>query len=808
MGLKKRIGILTAVFVLALVLGMLSAPEGQTEDAEGSVVKAASLPVLYAEFCGHRVNPLYGYGSSVTAGCYEESLFPFTDELVIPLHLADCREVPQEVSYEVRSEDGSRLLQKGTVSSFSGKDNDYTFSLELTDLFEQGEYYRLLLEVKLSEKRTAYYYTRVAKEDKETTETLVEYAASMHTNLFDRSAARQYAAKLEPNDKTDKKTMAYVNIGSSFDQCAWGSTEAKPLSDGWLTIEAIQDGFGYFTYSYLVEAPTAEEETSSFRVKEHFTLQKYQKAMYLLRYERHMEQLWEGRESAVISSGILLGVQEEDNLQLMTSPDRNVTVFAVSGELYSYQAAQQKLTCLFSFRNAHEHELRTLQSDYAYKVMDVTDDGDVEFIVYGYMNGGEREGRMGISYLTYHADKKTLSENMYIASEKNFERLKTEVGTLFRKGNDHFLYFYLNDRIYVMDFSSGETAVLADKAETESLVVNADGTAFAWQSGSDQEFSQMVRLINLKNGTNQTTEAPAGEFVRSLGFIREDFIAGFGQKNAQPLDNGVEKIYPVNRLEILGENMEELFSYAYDDICISGIVNEADKVVIHRYARDNGRYVYVNDDVMLRGDGGNENAGKGFASYNHPTLMKMMVVPLSKLPSYLRIESSRVDSLIGGAELVLPASSAETEEKAAFYAYGGGRMKACAVSAAEAVRAAEEDYGYVTDREGRLYWCWKAKNEEKKLPAGLLPAVPAASQAVDVSGCSLRAYMSFLDSGRPLCWVSPEGRTLWIVGYEWQNALLYDAASAENSKMTQEALSEALLRRDNTVWCCGALPEP
>ena len=44
------------------------------------------------------------------------------------------------------------------------------------------------------------------------------------------------------------------------------------------------------------------------------------------------------------------------------------------------------------------------------QVMDMDDDGNISFIVYGYMNRGEHEGENGISVYRFSADDRAIEE--------------------------------------------------------------------------------------------------------------------------------------------------------------------------------------------------------------------------------------------------------------------------------------------------------------------------------------------------------------------------------------------------------------
>ena len=77
---RKKLIILSAVFLLAFAIGMMRAPEERTQaDEEGSAMTAASLPVLCTSFGDRLINPLYGYTEEMDAASFADSVFPFAE---------------------------------------------------------------------------------------------------------------------------------------------------------------------------------------------------------------------------------------------------------------------------------------------------------------------------------------------------------------------------------------------------------------------------------------------------------------------------------------------------------------------------------------------------------------------------------------------------------------------------------------------------------------------------------------------------------------------------------------------------------
>lgn len=789
-GRRKAI-ILSAVFILAFAIGMMRAPEERTRaEEEGSAMNAASLPVLCASFGDMLINPLYGYAEEMDAAALAESVYPFTDAFTMNVSLLDGGALPKSVSWEVRDEADGRLIERGNTASFGGSRSDLRFAFSLQDLYEDETDYRLRFAVE-TEDRTAFYYTRIRKVGQETLEALTDYAVKFHDAQFDKEAAAGYAAKLEPDDKADRGTLAYVDIHCSPDQVSWGDSGAKQASKTWMTIQALHGTYGYFRFDYLAEAGFGGAKPVTFRCRETMTLQKNGKSMYLLEYERHAGQLWEANEDTVSAKGFLFGIQEDGAAEAVTGGD--ITAFTVNGELYAYAPKEQKLTRVFSFRRRGEHELRTLRADCGIRVMSAGEDGGLEFVVSGYMNGGTREGMSGAVCFDWDPEEGVLEEIMAVASDKSPEMVKRDTATLFTRSG-HSLYFCLDRRIIAMDITSGETAVVVGSGEFGSLVQSSDRSAFAWQSGSDRAFPGAVHVLDLESGSNLTVPAGEDEFIRTLGYMREDLIIGRGKKNGKPLDDGAGGSWPMYALEILDRNLNSIMTYSYPDLYVSGIEKDSEKIIVRRYALGaDGSYVAKPDDVLIRSDSESRSPGTAVSTYKHETLKRVSMLAMSKLPSYLRLTTEGNPVIREGRKPSLPEAG---DGAAGYYAYAGGNFLGSFETAGAAIAAASPDYGYVTRAAGgRLVWCWSVRKDKAELSPGTIRT--DLKESLDLFGVTYRNLLYFLDKGIPVRWISPDRGELWIIGHEWQRAVVYDPASRETFRMPQEEIEPAILRNDN-----------
>lgn len=788
-----------------MLISMLGGKEAGAVQSRGSTYQAASLPVMCFDWNGEQINPLYGQKELVERGALRPSVYPFiSDELSMTVHLLEGKVRPRELTYELRDEKDHRLVAQGTVSQFTEEESRLSFPLSFQDILTEDQYYFLDLSLSLGN-QTVYYRTRVIKlSDKSTLSMLSEYGRHMHEDLMNQDAARAYASHLETDTYSDKESLSFVSLNSSFEQLSWGSAEVSQMGNAWMTIEGIQENYLYLHFSYLAQAPMNNELNAMLRVSESISLQRYGMAIYLLNYERHTGQLWSFESNSVVNDGILLGIQEPARLSAVSSPGEAYYAFSVNGDLYLYDVNNTNLTKLFSFRQPGDGPLHTLCQDYDIKIMEVSDEGQVEFAVFGYMNGGPQEGSCGISYCRYIPEDNELRELTFLHSRQAPASLEREVHRLFAKGQDNFLYFILDEELLVMDIDTGETAVLVSREEYPSLVVSDSGKIFAWSSETDQTHPKSLRIIKLEDGRRETLNADEDAFIRPLGFLREDLVLGYGSLKKAALWDGGSVRHPLQRIEILGTDLNVLYTYQKEDTWIDQVKVLDDKLELHRYSYTEDQYSYLPADVMLRSHSPDRETAY-FSSYQHESLKKLAVLRISRLPSSLRIEQSTPRSVVEGKQLELPSVLRQQTYDKRFYAYGKESLMGAFNHLGSAIHKAQEANGFVLARDGRLAWNWVGRQESVILDIGEEILSPG-NHGEDVSGASLRDLICFLHDKKPVRWVSPDQGELWLIGYEWKNVVLYNPQNANVFRMLQTDFDELISRDNNYLWILDKEP--
>ena len=99
-----------------------------------------------------------------------------------------------------------------------------------------------------------------------------------------------------------------------------------------------------------------------------------------------MNQIFETEYGISSGRNIYLGINEDKSLQTMCNSTGTVTAFVVNGNLWSYHPNRDKFNKVFSFDEETSEGFREKNRNYGIKIIHVDNNGDIYFVVYGYMN--------------------------------------------------------------------------------------------------------------------------------------------------------------------------------------------------------------------------------------------------------------------------------------------------------------------------------------------------------------------------------------------------------------------------------------
>lgn len=821
-----RIAVCVVVFLAsALIIGSIM---NQGHNNMTMEMAPATLPMITMESGGVACNELHGNTVEMDVA-YQKDCITLLGEGRQANFTVDTfgREITG-ISTEVRSIDGSRLIENSEVTGWKANGKSFSVSLTLKDLIDTNTQYSLTLILELEREQKVYYYTTILWNDDVHISEILEFATDFHGKLYDKEMAKELTKYLEPNSKlTDNGTFHKVNIHSSFQQITWGSLEPVQEDAASIRLTQISGNVASLLMDFVVSTGEGKNKIY-YNVEEYYRVRYTSERMYLLDYERTMTQIPDTTRMYA-NDKILLGITDE-NVDMMESADGNTVVFSDMGQLLSYNAATNGLTVIFSFYDKDNADRRTLYDDHGIKILDVDEGGNVKFAVYGYMNRGRHEGETGIQIISYDNSLNTIEEEVYIPYSKSYAVLKDEMEQLLYRNRQQHVYFFLENGVYDVDLENRSAEQLVSIRQDDSLQVSENHEIIVWQEGDDINHSNQLNVRNLNTGEQTVIRAEDGEAIRPLGFMGEDIIYGVARESDIRTENSGQIFYPMYKVCISNSSGDNLKEYGQDGIYIVDCAIEGNQITLSRIQRsENGSYQEILDDQIMNN------------VEEEPGQNKVVTADIDIYERYVQIQTkTTIDTRTikvlnpkevvfeGGRELTLDAVS----EVSRYYVYNAYGVQGIYSAPGKAVKEAYDSAGVVANDRGITVWlkgnrvsrnqimaikeesvtdqknsltvCLDnilrhagiTRNTEYDLAQGktaiqILEENMTGVQVLDLSGCSLDAVLYYVNQDIPVLAILEDGEAVLVTGFNEFNVVIMEPSTG---KLYKKGMNDA------TTW--------
>jgi len=821
-----RIAVCVVVFLAsALIIGSIM---NQGHNNMTMEMAPATLPMITMESGGVACNELHGNTVEMDVA-YQKDCITLLGEGRQANFTVDTfgREITG-ISTEVRSIDGSRLIENSEVTGWKANGKSFSVSLTLKDLIDTNTQYSLTLILELEGEQKVYYYTTILWNDDVHISEILEFATDFHGKLYDKEVAKELTKYLEPNSKlTDNGTFHKVNIHSSFQQITWGSLEPVQEDAASIRLTQISGNVASLLMDFVVSTGEGKNKIY-YNVEEYYRVRYTSERMYLLDYERTMTQIPDTTRMYA-NDKILLGITDE-NVDMMESADGNTVVFSDMGQLLSYNAATNGLTVIFSFYDKDNADRRTLYDNHGIKILDVDEGGNVNFAVYGYMNRGRHEGETGIQIISYDNSLNTIEEEVYIPYSKSYAVLKDEMEQLLYRNRQQHVYFFLENGVYDVDLENRSAEQLVSIRQDDSLQVSENHEIIVWQEGDDINHSNQLNVRNLNTGEQTVIRAEDGEAIRPLGFMGEDIIYGVARESDIRTENSGQIFYPMYKVCISNSSGDNLKEYGQDGIYIVDCAIEGNQITLSRIQRsENGSYQEILDDQIMNN------------VEEEPGQNKVVTADIDIYERYVQIQTkTTIDTKTikvlnpkevvfeGGRELTLDAVS----EVSRYYVYNAYGVQGIYSAPGKAVKEAYDSAGVVANDRGITVWlkgnrvsrnqimaikeesvtdqknsltvCLDnilrhagiTRNTEYDLAQGktaiqILEENMTGVQVLDLSGCSLDAVLYYVNQDIPVLAILEDGEAVLVTGFNEFNVVIMEPSTG---KLYKKGMNDA------TTW--------
>lgn len=796
----KKVGILCGVFIAALVIFFVVEKNTSVKsDTVYTSMEEATLPVVYTNMFGSEINVLHGYLQEMDQTAADNSLTILPSDRNLGMRIADYGESVLAVHYEIRSMDLQRLVERTDVERWEESAGSTNVVLPIQNLLTKDEQYMLHLFVETEKHGVINYYTRIMWTDNENIGQMVDFARDFSTKTFDYEQARSLTTYLESSSTEDESSLGHVTIRSSFNQITWAGLDMQLEGSMQITLKEVDGIMGNVQVDYTATHENEDGNKEYYEVSDNFTMKWSPQRIYLMDFERTTNQIFDGDKYLFSGKRILLGIENEDNITVRKSGNGNILAFRVNRDLWSYNQEKNEAVRIFSFRSGNDDSPRSQYGNHDVSIVSVSDSGDVDFLVYGYMNRGKHEGMMGISMYRYKYESNTIDESFFLPVTASFESLSSDISQLVRLGGTEMLYFYLNHAIYGVDLNSKEYMVVADSLEEGSFAVSQDGRRVAWQDGAGLYQSGMIHLMDFETGQKVEITNSEGAVMRALGFVNNDFIYGLAKEEDLWTVHGRVETLPMYALEIIDDKLEILTRYEKSGRYLASVVVEDGRIHMDRLVKSgDGGYIKSDKDTIVCNEEVKNQNMDGIGWYASPQRRQLYFVQLStdiKNSKSVRVSTPKQISGETSENLVLQLNN--SNGKLQFYAYGAGRLLDVTDDFTEAVQLAYNKMGYVTDGNHQILYNRINRNPTKTIRDPKTAAYRltshlgevASSQIyddimiLDARGCSLSQVLYFIDQGIPVAAYQGDGGYLLLYGYDQYNVSIYDPVSESTYKM-------------------------
>ena len=606
--------------------------------------------------------------------------------------------------YELRSQYQGDLIENGTVTELTHADGydkiRVTFRTDLEELQE----YVLVLKAMSGEEAAVRYYTRVVVENNFHADRLLDFVETFNKVLFDKEEAETVISKsIEPNEDGNNEYLSEIDIHSSFETITFADLNPTRLTKPIASIKEIDDSYAIIQLKYMISAQE-NRVLENYYVTENYRVRYVDEDnVYLLDYNRKQEALFVTDNVDTAANTFKIGITDEEDYQYAVSDKDRKVAFIQARQLWYYDYNNGTITNVYGFcQDDNYTDSRLTYDENNIKILKMTDEGDITFAVYGYMNRGEHEGKVGISVYRFTAAKDKMQEVLFIENNKPYNILKEDMETLLYLNDSGEFYYFDNDCIVKVDTNTMKSEIFIEDVLNERLAVSEDNHLIGYPDELLPEYTKNVTILNLDTKESRHIEAGSDERLETIGFIEEDLILGRIREGdiETALDRTV--ICPISTIDIIDKKNTVVKTYGSTGVYVIEAAAKDGVVYLDRVRKINGVFEPATQDFITYKD--EEDKDGIIISYKYTDNAYNQLY--MTFPNYMYVTEKPklmiTKKSINEKDTTVKITFDHTNKK--YYAYGQGKYMTDYLNLNAAVRDAYENAGVVLDEHGVIVW--------------------------------------------------------------------------------------------------------
>ena len=784
----KKAGILLLVFLLGTAGTALLLNSESTDNR--SDFNDAVFPEVMVDMNDTLINRMYGYAQPMQADFSRDSVTPLDTSKKLTFKVNPYDSEVKSFSYEIRTSDGSKVLENKKIKNLVKEDQYLSVDVEIGSDLRMNQEYSMQIALELDE-GTAYYYTRVVSRSQVHASDYAAFVKYFYEACLNKESADALGSYLEPQTTGAATNYSGININSSLSEISWGNLAPQLCQEGIPVIKEINETTASVVLEYQLTSQNEDEETELYDVKEFYRMKYQDTRIYLLDFQRSANQVFDGTLPVYEDDGIILGVRDK-NVEYMMNDAATVIAFVQEGDLWSYSPGNEKVNQVFSFRKLKDGDFRDSRTQHDIKIVRVTDEGDIDFVLYGYMNRGSHEGYEGIAVYHYNRDKNVAEERAFIPVSESFEFLKKDLEKLSYVNEKNELFLILAKNLYRINIEENSSEILEKGIKNANFVSSDNNDHAAWLVSEGDEKGN-IKEIDFDTCKTRLIAPQKGQRLRTVGFMNEDLIYGMLNKEDILTDEEGHKSVGIRilRIEDFEGNVKK--EYRKDGLYITDISVGNTLIEFELSAKSGNAYtVQKKDNIMNNKKASGSQIDVALITTNRAgTLIRLTMTQKPETDSPLLV-CSKIEST-EDSSVTLDTTVPQGE---LYYVYAYGSLDRIYTDPAAAVKRADAQTGVVLNRAQQ--YVWERGNKKTKLQMNIEDVPESIRTAnwkkkelqdslgdmgtvIDLTGCTLDNVLYEVSAQRPVIAKTGENSSVVIVGYDEYNTYLYDPATGQIS---------------------------
>lgn len=806
----RKVLILFAIFAVSLFIFSRVTNHEVRNMTEN--MSQASLPVISIQSQGHQINEMHGYTSSMNMSLMRESICPLQSGGNISLQIKTYGSKVDRLAYQVRSLDGKKLIEEnGNVSLTDTSDTEISAQIKLENGLKNGNEYMLILQLDMNGKKVNYY-SRIYAGNTTSTQQCIDFALNFHNSSMDEKNLSQLSNYLEPSSDADNSTLQTVTIENRLSQIGWGTLNVQEETEPVVSVCEINDSYEVIVITGVVSSENKDGSKDYYNVKEYYRIRPGSQRMFLLNFKRTVNEIFQKQKAD--SQALNLGIRDTDVDYWSTETGKTVC-FVQEGDLWSYNRDNGQLTKVFSFREDDSFDSRENYNQHDIRIMSADDVGSVNFLVYGYMNRGEHEGRCGISLMHYDGITNTVEELLFIPCKSPYQILKEEIGSLAYINSQGTFFISLGNELHAIDIETGKDKVLLKNFREGTYYVSENGRYTAWVENSASA-STVLNITDLDTEKTMQIKADEGCYIRPLGFLQSDCIYGLAKQS----DIGAGQSFPMYTIRIadVSEDLQTVEKYEKSGVYIKNVTISEGTIYMNLLKQSGKGWENAGQDTITNRDVQESRRVRLNTKTDSEKQTQMQLIWTDTADT---VRTSLRNTKMIVIDHPITAKIDPSLFTSSYYIYAEGEVIGVSGNVSSAVALADKNMGTVVDNKMNYIWerakqsshsasqidqptgnssTAKALNcilkdsgssadADQLLNKGTSPLNILQSQmkncsVLNVSGCTVDQILYYVGKGSLVYVQTGKDSAVLITGYNSEQVWIYDPADNKTRQMT------------------------